>query len=85
MNEAPHHFHLPGDCQPGTITLCCQAREAGGVRWLHVPVDRDLWNGMGEDWREECRALARRQFGDETAAVDVVDVPALVETEDTRS
>lgn len=76
MNEAPTHFHLPGDCQPGTLTLCCRT----GDRFTHVPVDRALWHGAGEEQRAHLLSTARRLAGAETAAVEVVDVPAPGET-----
>jgi hypothetical protein len=77
MSLATDHFHLPGDCQPGTITLCCRT----GDRFHHVPVDRALWQRAGEEERARLLGDARRVAGDETAVVDVVDVPALGEQE----
>lgn len=76
VGEAPNHIHLPGDCQPGTITLCCRT----GDRFKHVPVDRALWQRAGEQERARLLGDARRLAGDETAAVEVVDLPALGET-----
>jgi hypothetical protein len=73
MSQAPDHFHLPGDCQPATVTLCCRT----GDRFQHVPVDRDLWHGAGEEERARLLGAARRQAGDESAPVEVVDDPAL--------
>ena len=71
--EGAAHVHLPGDCQPGTITLCCRT----GDGFKHVPVDRALWQGASDEERAGLLAEARRLAGDETAAVEVVDVPGL--------
>ncbi|PWI06517.1 hypothetical protein DIZ27_32775 [Streptomyces sp. NWU339] len=75
--EEPVHFHLAGDVQPGTITLYCQTSTSGGVRWTHVPVDRALWEPASEEGRDQIRDIARRQAGDDSARVEVVDDPAL--------
>jgi hypothetical protein len=73
MSLATDHFHLPGDCQPGTVTLCCRT----GDRFQHVPVDRALWQRAGEEERTRLLSEACRLVGDVDARVEVVDVPAL--------
>ncbi|WP_326768659.1 hypothetical protein OG978_32715 [Streptomyces sp. NBC_01591] len=62
------HLHSDLDVQPGTVTLCV----VDGDMWHHLPVDRLLWDGAGDDQREQFRSIARRKCRTAGLPVEVV-------------
>ncbi|WP_327738481.1 hypothetical protein OG749_36470 [Streptomyces nojiriensis] len=66
------HRHTPVDVAPGTVTLCAtRATLDGGLRWAHLPADRWLW--ADEDLRDGFLEQVRREVGDDSAAVEVIE------------
>lgn len=70
--RSAQHLHTPSTAAPGTVTLCATcATPDGGLQWVHLPVDRQLW--ACEELREGFVDRARREVGDESAPVEVVE------------
>ena len=66
------HPHTPADVAPGTVLLCAtRATPDGGLRWAHMPVDRQVW--AREVMRDDLLERVRREVGDQAAPVEVVD------------
>ncbi|MCX5587571.1 hypothetical protein [Streptomyces erythrochromogenes] len=66
------HLHTPADVGWGVVTLCAtRATPDGGLRWAHLPVDRQLW--ACEELRDDFLERVRREVGDEAAPVEIIE------------
>lgn len=67
------HRHTSEDASWGVVILRCYELTDDCQRYVHVPVDRALWDAADEGLREYMRAQARHEFGDPAATVIVVE------------
>ncbi|MFD6968356.1 hypothetical protein [Streptomyces sp. NPDC059949] len=71
---AAKHLHARADVGWGVVTLCAtRATPDGGLQWVHMPVDRMLW--ADEALRGDLLERVRREVGDQSAPVEVVEAP----------
>lgn len=70
------HAHGAAGRRSDAVILCGTVPTAEGVRWYHLPVQVHYWHHCRAEDRDALRARVRKQLGDSSAAVEVIEPPA---------